>query len=182
VVFSEESQIEPEKKSVPSVKSVDQWMIFRSTKSPFSPKEDMMSLTNPDRKAPTGRIVVAAIVTLVIAVIGNLVLGLLATSLLDIPPNFEPLTPVRYSFLTVMGVLGGIVVFLYMTRKSGKPVRAFQRIAWITLALSMLPTLGLYFSQAMPGTTLAGVLVLMLMHVIAALPVIYILPAYSRAK
>ena len=141
-----------------------------------------MSLTNPDRKAPTGRIALAAIVTLIVAVVGNLILGLLATSLLDIPAEFEPMIPLRYSFLTVMGVLGGIAVFLYMTRKSGKSARAFQRIAWITLALSMVPTLGLYFSQVMPGTTLPGVLVLMLMHVVAALPVIYILPAYSRAK
>ena len=141
-----------------------------------------MSLTNPDRKAPVGRVALAALITVIVAVVGNLILGLLATSLLDIPAEFEPLTPLRYSFLTMMGVLGGIVVFLYLTRKAGKPARAFQRIAWIVLVLSMFPTIALYFTRVFPGTTLTGVIVLMVMHVVAALPVIYILPAYSRAK
>jgi hypothetical protein len=141
-----------------------------------------MSLTNPDRKAPPGRIALAAAVTLALAVAGNLIVGFLANALFTIPVEFEPLTPLRYSIFTALGVLGGVFLFVFLLGRARRPARAFRRIAWIALVLSMLPTLGLYFSDFMPGTTLTGVIVLMVMHVVAALPTIYILPALSRAR
>lgn len=141
-----------------------------------------MSLTNPDRKAPPGRVALAAVVTLALAIAGNLIVGFLADALFDIPAEFPPFDPLRYSIFTVVGVLGGVFLFIFLSGRAKRPVRAFQRIAWIVLVLSLLPTLGLYVSNIMPGTTLTGVLALMVMHVVAGLSAIYVLPALSRAK
>jgi hypothetical protein len=55
-------------------------------------------------------------------------------------------------------------------------------VAWIVLVLSMIPDIGLYFSEVMPGTTVTAVIILMLSHVVAGLIAIYVLPMLTRAK
>jgi hypothetical protein len=141
-----------------------------------------MSLTSAPKEVNTSRIWLGGLITIVLAVIGNLILVWLANRLLTIPPEFEPLQPVRISLFTVVGVLGGVIVYAILAAKAKHPIRTYQRVAWIVLVLSMIPDIGLYFSEVMPGTTVTAVIILMLSHVVAGLIAIYVLPMLTRAK
>lgn len=141
-----------------------------------------MSLTSAPKEVKTSRIWLGGLITIALAVVGNLILVWLANLLVEIPPEFEPLQPWRVSLFTVVGVLGGVIVYAILAAKAKRPIRTYKRVAWIVLALSMIPDIGLYFANVMPGTTLTAVIVLMLTHVVAGLIAIYVLPALTRAK
>jgi hypothetical protein len=141
-----------------------------------------MSLTSAPKEVNTGRIWLGGLITIVLAVIGNLLWVWLAKMLFPISPEFLPLQPARVAALTVVGVLGGVILYAILASKSNRPIRAYQRIAWIVFLVSLLPDVGLYFSGFIPGTTVTAVLVLMFTHVIAALIAIYVLPATTKAK
>ncbi len=141
-----------------------------------------MSLTANPKGIDRQRILVGSLVTLVVAVIGNLIVGFLAKAMFDIPEEFPPLGTVRYVIFTVVGVLGAIAVYLLLAQKARNPIRAFQRIGWIVLILSMIPDIGLWVSNAFPGTTPAGIVTLMVMHLVPGLVAIYLLPAMTKLR
>jgi hypothetical protein len=141
-----------------------------------------MNQTSEIKEVDTSRIWLGGLVTIVLAVIGNLIFIWLAKLLLTIPPEFEPLQLLRVSLFTVVGVLGGVIVYAILAAKVQHPIRMYQRVAWVVLILSFIPDIGLYFSDFMPGTTATAVIVLMLTHVVAGLIAIYVLPAMTRPK
>ncbi len=141
-----------------------------------------MSLTANPKGIDNSRILVGSLITIVVAVVGNLIVGFLAQALLDIPAEFLPLGTVRYTIFTVLGVVGGIIVYVVLTKRAQNPIRTYQRIAWVVLVLSMLPDIGMLTSDFIPGATPAGVITLMVMHLVAGLAAIYVLPAMTRAR
>jgi hypothetical protein len=80
--------------------------------------------------------------------------------------------------LTVLGVTGAVLVFAALTRLRPDPVRAFTVVATIGLLISWVPDLALYATGA-PGTTLAGILSLMSLHVVAAGLAVFLLGRYG---
>lgn len=92
---------------------------------------------------------------------------------LDVAPGFEPLSYPPVVFLTVLGAVAATFVFTLVRRVSSAPVRTFTRIAAVVLVLSVLPDLVLL--QAQPAATVPGVLVLMAMHVVAAVVMVGVL-------
>jgi hypothetical protein len=141
-----------------------------------------MSLANEHTEVDSSRIWLGGLVTIGLAVIGNLILLWLSNLLLTIPPEFEPLGPLRLSIFTVVFVSGGIIVYAILAAKAKDPIRTYQRVAWIFLVVSFIPDIAMLFVDFMPGATVAAVVVLMLTHVVAALPAIYVLPAMTRVK
>ena len=110
----------------------------------------------------------ATIVAVVGAVSANFAIYLLATSVLDIDPAFQPLaSPGSTIFLTVIGVGGAAYVYSWVRRRSGDPRPVFLRFALLALLVSLIPDLGLLLSDQ-PGATGTSVAVLMSMHVVAA--------------
>lgn len=141
-----------------------------------------MSITNNQIQVDRSRIWLGGLVTIVLAVIGNLILLWLASLLLTIPPEFEPLGPLRISIFTVVFVLSGIIVYAILAAKAEHPIRTYQRVAWIFLIVSFIPDIAMLFIDFMPGATVTAVVVLMLTHVVAGLIAIYVLPAMTKAK
>jgi hypothetical protein len=141
-----------------------------------------MNPTNEKREVDSSRIWLGGLVTLVLAVIGNLILLWIANLLLTIPPEFDPLGPLRISIFTVAFVLGGIILYAILAAKVEHPIRTYQRVAWIFLFVSFIPDIAMLFVDFMPGATLTAVVVLMLTHVVAGLIAIYVLPAMTKAK
>lgn len=92
---------------------------------------------------------------------------------LDVAPGFEPIAYPPVVFLTVLGGLAGTVVFAVVVRLSGDPARTFTRLAAGVLVLSFVPDLLLL--QVQPAATVPGVLVLMAMHVVAAVVIVGLL-------
>jgi hypothetical protein len=129
----------------------------------------------------SGRLWLAGLVAVVLAVVGNVIVGTLAQALFEIPPQFAPFELPRYVLFTVIGVIGATVVFAVLARMSQRPIPIFQRVAVVVLLLSFIPDLAMLFTDAVPGATVPGVVTLMVMHVVAAVVAIIVLPRMARA-
>ncbi len=123
-----------------------------------------------------GRVAIAALAAAVAAVIGNIIVATLVKAVATIPPEFVPFGLGRYVLFTVLGVIGAAVVYWILGRLGGDPVRRFTIIAIVVLLLSFIPDLGMLFSDFFPGATPAGVIGLMLMHVVTAVACIILFP------
>jgi len=113
---------------------------------------------------------------LVWAVVANLVVWWLGVSLLTIPSEFPPLAGAAPTvFFTTVGAVGAVLVFALLRRVSDRPALVFRRVAVVFLLLSFIPDLLLLTEggrDAVPGVTVPGVAVLMIMHVVAAVIII----------
>ena len=116
--------------------------------------------------------------TILGAVVATLGVRVLALTAFDIPAEFEPLAVAGPTvFLTVVGVVAGLVVAVAVDRWSARPVPLFRRIALAALLLSLLPDFWLLTaggSEAFAGATVPAVVTLMVQHVAAAAVVILV--------
>ncbi|SNY31393.1 DUF6069 family protein [Paractinoplanes atraurantiacus] len=100
-----------------------------------------------------------------------------ARTLADIPSEFQQLTLPVYGFLTVLGALIGAIGWRLIVNRSRNAGRLLTWLVPVVLVLSMIPNVLLLVSKAQPGTTTAGVVALMLMHIAVAVAAV---PAYRR--
>ncbi len=116
-----------------------------------------------------------------IGAVGGLVVNALieqgVRATFDIPSEFRQLTIPVYGLLTVAGAFIGAIGWHIIVKRSRNSVRLLSWLVPTVLALSMIPTAMLLVSDSQPGTTTAGVVALMVMHLGVALPAI---PAYVR--
>ena len=124
----------------------------------------------------TGPLTVAVAVLLVLAA------QRVAFALLDLPREFPPLTAQGLVFFTVMGVGLGVLVFAGVAMLSSTPIPTYRKIALVVLALSMLPDA--WLPGNVPGATWPAAIVLMVTHVAAWAPTVFILtnPALVRRR
>jgi hypothetical protein len=111
--------------------------------------------------------------TVVAAVLLVFVTRAIAVPLLGLDAAFPPLTYQGLGFFTVVGVGAGVLVFAVVAMASSTPVRTYRRLALVALALSMIPDL--WLPGNVPGATWPIAMVLMLTHVAAWLPTVFIL-------
>lgn len=100
-----------------------------------------------------------------LAVVVNSVL-VAAAQATGIAPDLRALSYPPVVFLTVVGVAGATVVYWLLARRGGAVDRTFVRVAVVVLVLSLVPDVALLFADE--TATIPGVLVLMVMHVVAA--------------
>jgi hypothetical protein len=104
-------------------------------------------------------------VAVVLAVVANVLL-MVAADALSVAPNFQALTMPPVAFLSAVGAAGATVVYWLLPRVTDDRDALFVRVAAVVLVLSLLPDVGLLFADE--AATVAGVLVLMVMHVVVA--------------
>jgi hypothetical protein len=123
-----------------------------------------------------GPLTVAVAVLLVIAT------REVAFRLLDLPAGFPPLTWQGLIFFTVVGVGLGVLVFAVVAMFSSTPIRTYRKIALVVLVLSMLPDA--WLPGNVPGATWPVAIVLMVTHVAAWAPTVFLLtnPKLIAAK
>jgi hypothetical protein len=109
----------------------------------------------------------------VVSVLLVLATGFVAFALFDLPKGFPPLTPGGLVFFTVVLVGLGVLVFLGVVKWSSRPITTYRKIALAALALSMIPDALL--PGRVPGATWRAAVVLMVAHVAAWLPTVFIL-------
>ncbi len=107
----------------------------------------------------------------------NGVIALLARTFFDIPAEFPQLTLPVYGFLTVVGAIAGAIGWHLVVARSSNASGALRVLVPTVLVLSLIPDVVLLASGSQPGTTTAGVVALMLMHVGVAVAAV---PAYRR--
>jgi len=120
--------------------------------------------------------------TVVVAVLLVLATRVVAFALLDLPAAFPPLTPGGLTFFTVVGVGLGVLAFAGVAMYSSTPIPTYRKIALVVLALSMIPDL--WLPGNVPGATWPVAMVLMVTHVAAWTPTLFILtnPALIGAR
>jgi hypothetical protein len=96
-----------------------------------------------------------------------------AVPLLGLDANFPPLTYAGLAFFTVVGVGLGVLVFVGFVMWSSRPIALYRKVALVALALSMLPDA--WLPGNVPGATWPIAIVLMITHVAAWLPTVFIL-------
>jgi hypothetical protein len=114
-----------------------------------------------------------------LATAANLFLATALRGWLAVPPSFEPLGIPGVASVTVIGMIGATLVFGWMARVQADPGRRFASIAAAVLVVSLLPDLFIWVTRVFPGTTSAGVLSLMTLHLVAAGCAVLILGRYG---
>jgi hypothetical protein len=119
--------------------------------------------------ARRGGILRAALYALVAALVANNLIRLIAIAVLNPDPGFLPLSDIAPTqMFTTFGVIGATLVYAALRRFTSAPQRIFPVVAWVALALSVLPNLMVGLNpQNMPvtGVTWPNVIALMLMHI-----------------
>jgi len=134
-----------------------------------------------DTPVQSGKILLAAVRGGLIAIAANLLLYLVATSLLGLqllvpsPATGEiaPLPALAMVFATAVGAVGGALVFAALARFVRRPRHTF-------LIVSVVFTIISFASPAVLPTDLATILVLEIAHVLAAIPITWTLLRDTR--
>ncbi len=114
----------------------------------------------------------------VLAAIVNVGVSAVARGPFDASDEFVPLTPGPIVMWTIVGaVIGALGWRLIVTQKANSRALLAKLVPTV-LVLSFLPDLALLATDTMPGQTTAGVLALMVMHVLTA---VIAVTAYRKA-
>lgn len=100
-----------------------------------------------------------------LSVVGNLLLLWIVLAG-DFVEPYESLSVTDVSLFTALGALGATLVYGALTRFSDTPDRTFTIVAAVVLVLSFLPDVALL--EFDDEATVPAVIVLMIMHVVAA--------------
>ena len=125
------------------------------------------------------RLVVVGTLLALVATVANVALALALGGSLHVPAGFRPLTAPAVISLTIIGMIAATVVFGWTVNTRPNPIRTFLVIATVGLVLSWLPDLAIWVTAVFPGTTAAGVLSLMTLHVVAAACAVAILTRFG---
>lgn len=114
------------------------------------------------------RLVVVGAGLVALATAGNVLIAIALRNALGVPAGFQPLSTPGVASATVVGMIGATLVFAWVSRSQTNPGRAFLWIAAAGLLVSWVPDLTIWAMAVFPETTTAGVLSLMVLHVVGA--------------
>jgi hypothetical protein len=137
-------------------------------------------LTPTTKRVSLARLLWVGPLTVVAAVVANVVFVGVANPLFGVAPDFPALTKEAVAAFTTVGVLLAVVVFAVVARFARRPISLYRWIAIIALVLSFIPDLAL---GVLPGPVPVGareVALLMTTHVIAAAITIGLLTSFTR--
>ncbi len=124
-----------------------------------------------------------SILTILAAVVANVLVRALAFALFPLPQKFIALQVPPIVTFTFAGALGAVIAFILVYRFSRNPFRVYTIIALVTLVLSLIPDLLLLTDSSNPqfaGVTVSAVIMLMLLHVVTALVCVGLLTTLTR--
>jgi len=133
--------------------------------STAAPAADLTNSTDDPGRTTTPRALLAGLAATVAALIGNTIVAQIAIAA-GSSEDFTPLTPGAYGFLTVVGVIAGLVGWLVVRRTTN----AHSTLRWLVptvLVLSFVPDILVGFSDR-AGVSWGAVVALMAMHLVLA--------------
>jgi hypothetical protein len=131
-------------------------------------REGRVVVAPSSRRTSWLRLLVVGASLALVATVANVALAMALRNWLQVPAGFQPLTTPAVASLTIIGMIAATGVFAWAAHARPDPTRTFLVIATVGLFLSWLPDLGIWVTAAFHGTTGAGILSLMSLHVVAA--------------
>ena len=128
------------------------------------------------------RLVVVGTSLALVATVANVALAMGLRNWLQVPAGFQPLTTPAVASVTILGMIAATVVFAWTAHVRRDPVRTFLVIATVGLFLSWLPDIAIWVTAVFHGTTGAGMLSLMALHVVAAACAVAILARFGLKR
>jgi cell division protein FtsW (lipid II flippase) len=141
-------------------------------------ESSVVGALNLHRTSRLRLLVVGASLALV-ATVANVAMAMALRSWLQVPAGFQPLTTPAVASVTIIGMIAATGVFAWAAHARPDPIRTFLVIATVGLFLSWLPDLGIWVMAVFHGTTGAGILSLMTLHVVAAACAVAILTRFG---
>lgn len=138
---------------------------------------------SPRSHQPIGwqRYALIGIATVIAAVLANLVVYYIGSAIVGYDPEFVVLaTPGGTITFTVFPAIVAVIVYAILLGTTSNPARTFTVIAAAVLLLSLLPDL--LYIPSVPGSSPAQTVVLMIMHVVAAVVIVTILTNLARPR
>jgi hypothetical protein len=108
----------------------------------------------------------------VAAAVVNVVVSAIARGPLNASDQFAPLTPGPIIMWTILGAIIGAAGWRLVVNRSARSRALLNQLVPTVLVLSLIPDVALLATDSMPGQTTAGVLALMVMHVLTTLIVV----------
>jgi Family of unknown function (DUF6069) len=125
------------------------------------------------------RLVVVGAGLAVAATVANVLIAIALRGGLGVPAAFTPLSTPAVASATVVAMIGATIVFAWVARTQADPRRSFVLIAIAGLIVSWLPDLAVWALAVFPGTTTAGILSLLALHLVPGGLAIGVLPRFS---
>jgi hypothetical protein len=126
----------------------------------------IISSVQPTERVAFNRLLWVSPLTILAAVVANVIIQQIAVAVLRPDPLFMPLTLIIPIVFTFVGGLGAVIVYALIGRFARKPIQLFRRVAAVVLVVSFIPDILMLITRFNPGTTAANVAMLMLMHVV----------------
>ena len=128
-----------------------------------------------------GRSALVGLATIVAAVRATVVVYFIAAPLVGYDPRFPPLASVGGAIIfTVVPAIVAVVLYALLLRFAANPVRIFAIVAVIVLVVSFIPDV--IYVPTVPGSSTGQTVVLMVMHVVAAVVIVGMLTSLARPR
>src|SRR5215212_11841766 len=126
-----------------------------------------------------GRFVLVGLATVAAAVIANLLVYLLGSVVVGYDPQFIILANASGTILfTVVPAIVAVLLYAGLMRFTSSPARIFTNVAVVVLIVSLIPDLT--YIPSLPGATSGQTVILMVMHIVAALVIVSMLTTLTR--
>jgi uncharacterized membrane protein YtjA (UPF0391 family) len=133
------------------------------------------------RAVGRGRFGLVGLGTVAAAVIANLLVYLLGSAVVGYDPQFVVLANASGTILfTVVPAIAAVLLYAALMRFTSNPARIFTNIAVVVLIVSLIPDLT--YIPSVPGATSGQAAILMVMHVVAAVVIVWMLTNFTRTR
>ena len=122
-----------------------------------------VSAADPAARTTTSKVLLAGLVAITAALIGNTVVAQVALAA-GASEEFQPLTAGAYGFFTVIGVIAGLVGWL-LIRRTANAAATLRWLVPTVLVVSLIPDILVGFSDR-AGVSWGAVVALMVMHIV----------------
>jgi drug/metabolite transporter (DMT)-like permease len=134
-----------------------------STTSPSATSSTLPARSKPGRAAVAGLLVAG----IAVASVANALIAVIARAA-GASADFQPLQPGAYVTFTVLGTLVGAVGWAVVRRRSANPRALLSWLVPAVLVVSFVPDLLMFVSDYTPHANAAGIIGLLVMHVVVA--------------
>jgi hypothetical protein len=133
------------------------------------------------RSVNWGRFALVGLATVVAAVVANVLVYFLGIAVVTVDPRFIVLTTVQPTIMfTLVPAIGAVLLYAVLLRFANNPARLFTWIAVVGLVVSLIPDLA--YIPSVAGATVGQTALLMLMHVVAAIVIVWMLTTFTRPR